>query len=234
MRENVFWDSARVIRGLRVEHVCGCLGARERPAASQRHRSPHLCTRTFVLFFSTLFKVLATHQPVVTLVNDFSHASDEIIANPGVEIIREILSRHSHSGREVRRLGPSAVPRSTLRLSCRKLRQVYGFPSKHGEHINVLELRAVIDGVFWRLRSAANIHSKGSKQQTQWFFWELWKNPFRIAAPWAFGLEVQFARVCSIFHPFTRVLPDRPQESPPMERRAENDFERLLDFCVTV
>ena len=109
--------------------------------------------------------MLATPQPVVTLVNDFSQPSDEIIANPGVEIIREILRRHSHSGREVRRLGPlehsSELPRSTLRPSCRKLRQVYGFPSKHGEHINVLELRAVINGVFWRSRSAANIHSKG-------------------------------------------------------------------------
>ena len=35
-------------------------------------------------------------------------------------------------------------------------------PWKHrGEHINVLELRAVINRVLWRLRSAANIHSKG-------------------------------------------------------------------------
>ena len=35
-------------------------------------------------------------------------------------------------------------------------------PWKHGgEHINVLELQAVINGVLWRLRSAANIQSNG-------------------------------------------------------------------------
>ena len=45
--------------------------------------------------------------------------------------------------------------------SARRGGKVYGLPWKHwGEHINVLELRAVINGVLWRLRSAGNIHSK--------------------------------------------------------------------------
>ena len=34
---------------------------------------------------------------------------------------------------------------------------------------------------------------------------------FRIAAPGAFGHELQFARGCNIFHSSTRVLPDGPQ-----------------------
>ena len=73
------------------------------------------------------------------------------------------------------------------------------------------------------------------------------KRALRIAAPRAFGHEVQFARGCRIFHPITRVLPDGPQsgrwsQSPwlkiisaaPLERRAGSDYERLLDFCVTL
>ena len=76
--------------------------------------------------FSVFFYRTA-HQLVVTLVNNFSLASNEIIANPGTDIIREVLRRQNHAGREVRRLG-------------------------QGEHNNVLELRAVINGVLWRLR----------------------------------------------------------------------------------
>ena len=37
------------------------------------------------------------------------------------------------------------------------------------------------------------------------------RRAFRISAPCAFGHEVQFARGCSTFHSFTRVLLDRPQ-----------------------
>ena len=65
--------------------------------------------------------VPTVHQPVVTLVDRFSLGSDEIIANPGADIIREVLRRQKHTGREVRRLGPmehpSALPRRTLRPS---------------------------------------------------------------------------------------------------------------------
>ena len=106
---------------------------------------------SFSLCFFHNHQVLPAHQHVVSLVNGFSQASEEIIVNPGVDIIREILRRQSHTGREVRRLGflehPSALPRSTLRLGCWKWRKVCGFPWKHrGEHMNILELRAVING----------------------------------------------------------------------------------------
>ena len=79
---------------------------------------------------------------------------------------RDISAAKKHTGREVRSLGalehPGALPRSTLRPAWWKWRKVYGSPWKHpGEHINVLELGAVVNGVLWRLRSASNIHSKG-------------------------------------------------------------------------
>ena len=86
-------------------------------------------------------------------------------------------------------------------------------PWKHrGEHINMLELRAVINEVLWRLRSAANIHSKGGPSNgLDGDFGSFGKRAFQIVALGAFGHEVQFARGCSIFHPLTRALPDRPQ-----------------------
>ena len=110
-----------------------------RPPASPGDRSPHGCVRMLVLCFFHNHQVLAAHQPVVTLVNNFSLTSNEIVANPGVDIIREVLRRQGHTGREVRRLGPlehpSALPRSTLRRlsveTSRRARQHIGTSSSH-------------------------------------------------------------------------------------------------------
>ena len=44
----------------------------------------------------------AARRSVVTLVNDFLQGPDEIVANLGVDIIREMLRRQSRTGREVR------------------------------------------------------------------------------------------------------------------------------------
>ena len=108
-------------------------------------------------------------------------------------------------GREVWRLGPlghpGSLPRSSLRPAWWKWRKVYGVAWKHpGEHINVVELRAVINGVLWRLRSASNIHSKGVLGFNDDLV-NFGTRAFRIAAPRAIGHEVQFAYGRSIFHP---------------------------------
>ena len=146
----------------------------------------------------------------------------------------------------MRRLGPlghpGALPRSTLRPSWWKWRKVYGIPWKHGgKQINVLELEALINGVLWRLRSAANIHSKGVQGMDSVVIWgALAKGRSASAAPCAFGHEVQLARGCSIFHPFGHVLADRSQiglmisVAMAESHRHGSDCERQLDFCVTV
>ena len=59
---------------------------------SVRHRSPHGCARVFVLCIFQNHQFPGAHQSIVTLVNDFSHASDEVIANPVVDIIRVLWS----------------------------------------------------------------------------------------------------------------------------------------------
>ena len=130
MIENVFWDSARIIRGQR------------RP----RLRMP--------VFFHN-HQVPAAHHPVVTLVNDFRWASDDILANPGVNVVGEKLRRQRHTGREVpQRATAQHPPHGVVDMETKIV-------ALREEHINVLALRAVINGVLWRLRSAANIHSKG-------------------------------------------------------------------------
>ena len=113
------------------------MGGRERLIASPRHRSPHGCARMFVLsLFFHNHQVPAVHQPVVTLVNYFRQASDDMIVNPGVNIIRPSAQRGGNG------------------------EKFMAFRGNFGEHINILELRAVINGDLWRLRSAANIHSR--------------------------------------------------------------------------
>ena len=127
-------------------------------------------------------------------------------ANPGIDIIKEIFRRQKPARREMRFLGPfehpGALPRCSLRPAWWKWRKVFGSVWKHlGEHINVWELRAGINGVLWRLRSASNIHSKGSP--CSGFNGDLGsfgKRAFRIAAPRATGHEVRFAYGRSIFH----------------------------------
>ena len=107
---------------------------------SVRHRSPHGCARVFVLC------IFQNHR----------HACQRFLA--GIRRgHREPRSRHHQGPLE----HPSVLPRSTLRLAWWAWRKVDGSPWKHrGEHIDILELRAVINGVLWRPRSAATIHSK--------------------------------------------------------------------------
>ena len=66
-------------------------------------------TGVLAYVFSVSFhshQVPTAHQLVVTLVNNFSLGSDEIIANP-----MEVLRRQNHTGREVWRLDPLAHPK---------------------------------------------------------------------------------------------------------------------------
>jgi len=88
------------------------------------------------------------------------------MASAGRQLVEELLARQVHRGREVRRLGvcehPGLLPRATLKPSWWRWRRVFGAPWKvPGEHTNVLEVRAVLAAVQWRVRSPQNIHSKG-------------------------------------------------------------------------
>ncbi|CAK0801859.1 unnamed protein product [Prorocentrum cordatum] len=88
------------------------------------------------------------------------------VDNPGVEMVRELVRRQAHTGRELRRHGPmdhpGLLPRQTLQESWWKWRRVFGVPwSIPGEHINVLELRAILAALQWRLRAKVNVHSRG-------------------------------------------------------------------------
>ena len=143
---------------------------------------------------------------------------------------------------------PGALPRSSLRPAWWKWRKVLWLCVKASQHINVLELRAVINGVLWRLRSASNIHSKGVLAiYSMVILGALAKgrSASRRLAP--LGMKFNSLMVAASFTPVTRELPDGPQsgrwaQSPwlkiisaaPLERRTGSDYERPPDFCVTV
>ena len=83
-----------------------------------------------------------------------------------IEIVKELVRRQTHKGREIRRFGPyehpGFLPRSSLDPGWWHWRRVFGTPWKDAtEHINALELRALLAAVQWRLRVPADVHSKG-------------------------------------------------------------------------
>ena len=83
-----------------------------------------------------------------------------------IDIVKELVRRQTHKGREIRRFGPyehpGFLPRSSLDPGWWHWRRVFGAPWKDAtKHINTLELRAHLAAVQWRLRVAANVHSKG-------------------------------------------------------------------------
>ena len=84
---------------------------------------------------------------------------------PGVSLVRELLRKQTHTGREIRRLGPvdhpSLWPRDSLSPQWWRWRKVFASAWQfEGEHINVLEVRAVLAAILWRLRTASNIHTR--------------------------------------------------------------------------
>ena len=128
--------------------------------------------------------------------------------------------------------------RARHRHSWWKWRKVYGFPWKHrGEHINVLGLRAVINGVLLRLRSAANIHSKGVQATDSMVI--LGALAKRRSAPRRLAplvLKFNSLVVAASFTPLlvycqTGLYPaDEPsRHTAPLERRAGSDCERPFD-----
>ena len=83
-----------------------------------------------------------------------------------IDIVKELVRRQTHKDREIRRFGlyerPGFLPRSSLDPGWWHWRRVFGAPWKDAtEHINALELRALLAAVQWRLRVPANVHSKG-------------------------------------------------------------------------
>ena len=80
--------------------------------------------------------------------------------------MRVLLERQSHRGREIRRCGVfehhGMMPRASIDPKWWNWRKVFSAPWRiYCEHINVLELRAVLAGLEWRMRSKQNVHSKG-------------------------------------------------------------------------
>lgn len=105
-------------------------------------------------------------EPTAGLLDVGRRAGPAEGANPGKELIEVLLERQMHRGRELRRLGayenPAALPRSTLHPEWWRWRRVFGAPWREkGEHINVLEMRAVLASLNWRVRSVQNIHCRG-------------------------------------------------------------------------
>ena len=91
----------------------------------------------------------------------------------GVGIVRELARRQIHRGREIRRPGrdehPSMMPRKSVDPEWWRWRKVFGSPwTDNSEHINILELRAFLAGLQWRLRSEKNIHSKALHLVDSW------------------------------------------------------------------
>ena len=165
MNASVSWVSAEIIRPAMSTSakIWELENARLRLLGSAAYTK--LLAHVFAVLFRGL-QVPAAHQPVLELFNLFSLKASKISTKPGIDVIRETIRRQKHAGREVWRLGPlehpDTLPRSSLRPAWWKWRKVYGSAWIHpGEHINVLELRAVINGVLWRVRSASNMHSKG-------------------------------------------------------------------------
>ena len=94
-----------------------------------------------------------------------------------IDIVKELVWRQTHKGREIRRFGPyehpGFLPRSSLDPGWWHWRRVFGAPWKDAtEHINALELRALLAAVQRRLRVPANVHSKGLHISDSLWFWE--------------------------------------------------------------
>ena len=92
--------------------------------------------------------------------------TDLNIEKSGIDMVRELIRRQAHTGRDLRRVGPlddpGRLPRAAVRPAWWKWRRVFGAPwTDASEHINVLELRAFLASLAWRLRAAANVHSRG-------------------------------------------------------------------------
>ena len=84
----------------------------------------------------------------------------------GVELVRALLDRQTHRGRDIRHwqplCHPSVLPRDALKSAWWKWRVVFGAPwLKGAEHINLLELRAFLAAIQWRTRSKANVRTRG-------------------------------------------------------------------------
>ena len=97
------------------------------------------------------------------ITNDDTQADEK---HHGIDMVKELVRRQTHKGREVRRFGPyehpGFLPRSSIDPGWWHWRRVFGAPWKDAtEHINALELRALMAAVQWRLRVPANVHSKG-------------------------------------------------------------------------
>ena len=92
--------------------------------------------------------------------------ADETLDQSGMGLVRELIRRQTHRGRELRRLGewehPGLFPRESVNPTWWHWRNVFGAPWRNAEeHINVLEARAFLAGLQWRFRAGRNIGSRG-------------------------------------------------------------------------
>ena len=119
-----------------------------------------------------LFSELLVRQEVVSesvgvkLMDFHVRAATQDPAKVSTDLVRELLRRQVHYGRELRRVGPfdepGRLPRAAIQAAWWRWRRVFGAPwSDIGEHINVLEMRAFLASVAWRLRAVDNVHSRG-------------------------------------------------------------------------
>ena len=83
----------------------------------------------------------------------------------GIDIVKELVRRQTHKGREIRRFGPyehpGFLPRSSLDPGWWHWRRLFGAPWKDAtEHINALELRALLAAVQWVARMKERRHQR--------------------------------------------------------------------------
>ena len=168
-------EAAEVSLGFKAGHTQSAMvtsALKDRPGELRALRADLLAGAGNAVAASCLLKdLLAQRLAIKSAASDLCKKMAAVtceyeVAAAGIELVRELARRQTHRGREIRRPGPEEhpglLPRATIDPQWWRWRKIFGTPWQDPtEHINVLELRAFLASVQWRLRSCNNIHSKG-------------------------------------------------------------------------
>ena len=156
--------------GFPSDYTLPCLptsAVKTRPKELESMRWSILASTGHPKHAAALVKSWLVKVGIITEDTEFTNENSQVDKKEhGVDMVKELVRRQTHKGREVRRFGPyehpGFLPRSSIDPRWWHWRRVFGAPWKNAtEHINALELRALMAAVQWRLRVPANVHSKG-------------------------------------------------------------------------
>ena len=125
-------------------------------------RAPHVGVMAFLIAHLFVDISILSELPPRKLVQISARRAALAAKQPEEQLVRLLALQQTHRGREIRRPGhldaPGDCPRQSFESRWWNWRGVFATPWRSAEeHINVLELRAFLAGVAWRLRNSQNI-----------------------------------------------------------------------------